>query len=48
MGKDFAMQGLLINIAVILWGTEVTPAVDETGSAMLPSPDDVIESGFVV
>ena len=48
VGRDLAQQSLFINIATILWGTDITKATDERAQPIIPSPSDLVDKGVVV
>ena len=43
-----ADQSLFIIMATMLWAFDITPAVDEKGKEVVPSPDDLVVLGAVV
>ena len=48
VGMHLADQSLFIIMATMLWAFDITPAVDEKGKEVVPSPDDLVVLGAVV
>lgn len=44
----FADQALFIAIATMLWAFNIEPPLDDQGHAVMPSKDDLVDSGLVV
>ncbi|KAI0793004.1 cytochrome P450 [Irpex lacteus] len=48
VGMHFADQALFIAIATMLWAFNIEPPLDDQGHAVMPSKDDLVDSGLVV
>ncbi|KAI0088576.1 cytochrome P450 [Irpex rosettiformis] len=48
VGMHFADQALFIAIATMLWAFDIQPPVDERGAVIMPSKDELVDSGLVV
>ena len=48
VGKDLAVQSLSINFAVMLWGLNISAAVDKNGKPIIPSATALVDRGVTV
>ena len=44
----FAEQALFISIATMLWAFDIQPPLNEQGDVVMPSKDELVDSGLVV
>ena len=48
VGMHFAEQALFISIATMLWAFDIQPPLNEQGDVVMPSKDELVDSGLVV